>query len=140
MIDSERAFLFEARTSDLAPQAHGRAFALAGNLTPGRRSWTAWSTTGSSYRTIDVTFREGLRLEQMTAKLATVEGDLPVDPAEFYELVTKPTDALLGDYPWLLDENVRPKGAALEGFLYPATYTIRVDTGRARRPPRTSSG
>ena len=36
----------------------------------------------------------------------------------------KPTDALLGDYPWLLDENVRPKGASLEGFLYPATYTI----------------
>ena len=36
----------------------------------------------------------------------------------------KPPDALLGDYPWLLDETVRPKGASLEGFLYPATYTI----------------
>ena len=41
--------------------------------------------------------------------------------------MTKPTDALLGDYPWLLDENVRPKGASLEGFLYPATYDLRTD-------------
>jgi UPF0755 protein len=37
-----------------------------------------------------------------------------------------PTDALLGDYPWLLDESIRPKGASLEGFLYPATYSIKV--------------
>ena len=41
--------------------------------------------------------------------------------------MTKPTDALLGDYPWLLDDDVRPKGASLEGFLYPATYDLRTD-------------
>ena len=74
--------------------------------------------------TVNVTFREGLRLEQMTAKLMTV--DSKVDPKEFYDLVTKPTDALLGDYPWLLDPAILPKGASLEGFLYPATYTLRV--------------
>ena len=47
-------------------------------------------------------------------------------PKTFYDLVKHPTDELLGDYPWLLDENVRPKGASLEGFLYPATYSIQV--------------
>ncbi len=76
--------------------------------------------------TIDVPFREQLRLEQMTAKLQVTE-NLPFDPKDFYDLVTKPTDALLGDYPWLLDPDVRPKGASLEGFLYPATYSLRVD-------------
>jgi UPF0755 protein len=40
-----------------------------------------------------------------------------------------PTDAILGDYPWLLDADVHPKGSSLEGFLYPATYTLRVDEG-----------
>ncbi len=84
------------------------------------------STTRIVHRTQDVTFREGLRLEQMTAKLATLTGT-DVDPEAFYKLVTEPTDALLGDYPWLLDEKVRPKGASLEGFLYPATYTLRTD-------------
>ena len=76
---------------------------------------------------MDVTFREGLRLEQVTAKLATLEGT-SVDPEEFYDLARNPSDSILGDYPWLLDENVRPEGAGLEGFLYPATYPIRVDT------------
>jgi UPF0755 protein len=78
-------------------------------------------------RTIPVTFSEGLRLEQITAKLQTLPPESKVDPAAFYKLVTKPTDAVLGDYPWLLDESVRPKGATLEGFLYPATYTLRLD-------------
>ena len=76
--------------------------------------------------TIDVPFREQLRLEQMPATLQVTE-NLPFAPKDFYDLVTKPTDALLGDYPWLLDPDVRPKGASLEGFLYPATYTLRVD-------------
>ena len=47
-----------------------------------------------------VTFREGLRLEQITAKLATLTGT-DIDPAEFYRLVTDPPDSILADYPWL---------------------------------------
>jgi UPF0755 protein len=70
----------------------------------------------------DVTFREGLRLEQITAKLQTI--DSGVDPQAFYDLVTKPPAELLADYPWL----GLPEGASLEGFLYPATYTLRTDS------------
>lgn len=126
IITSERAFLFQARMDDLAPKLTAGRFSLALNLTP------AGVVKGLVenrivIRTVDVTFREGLRLEQITAKLATLEGT-EVDPAAFYRLATKPTDALLGDYPWLLDENVRPTGASLEGFLYPATYTLRIDS------------
>ena len=43
-----------------------------------------------------------------------------MDPQAFYDLVSKPTAALLADYPWLQV----PEGASLEGFLYPATYTL----------------
>ncbi len=81
-------------------------------------------------RTVPVTFREGLRIEQMTAKLMTVQGT-NVDPRAFYDLAEHPTDELLADYPWLLDTSIRPKGASLEGFLYPATYDLRVGDAQA---------
>ena len=126
IIASQRAFLYEAQMNDLGPQLNAGRFAMTLNMTP------AGVVDGLVHNRIvieavNVTFREGLRLEQMTAKLMTVEGT-KVDPQAFYDLVTKPTDALLGDYPWLLDTSVLPKGASLEGFLYPATYTLRVGT------------
>jgi UPF0755 protein len=128
IIASQRAFLYEARIQALAGKLNAGRFGLALNLTPAQVV-DGLVNNRIEVRTIPVTFREGLRLEQMTAKLQTIDGT-DVDAREFYDLVTKPTDALLGDYPWLLDENVRPKGASLEGFLYPATYTIRVGDDR----------
>ncbi len=125
IITSRRAFLFEARMGDLAPKLKAGRFALALNLTPAEVV-DGLVDNRVEIRIVNVTFREGLRLEQITAKLATLTGT-QVDPAAFHALVTKPTDALLADYPWLLDEDVRPKGASLEGFLYPATYPFRVD-------------
>ena len=128
IIASQRAFLYEARMNDLGPQLTAGRFALALNLTP------AEVVDGLVHNrvvseAVNVTFREGLRLEQITAKLMTVPGS-KVDPQAFYDLVTKPTDALLADYPWLLDPAVLPKGASLEGFLYPATYTLRTGADR----------
>jgi len=125
IIASERAFLFQARMDDLAPKLTAGTFALAGNLTP-EEVVQGLVKNRVIVRTETVTFREGLRLEQMTAKLMTLT-DTAVDPKAFYDLVTQPTDELLADFPWLLDESVRPKGASLEGFLYPATYTLRID-------------
>jgi UPF0755 protein len=126
IIASERAFLFEARLDGLADKLQAGRYALAMNLTPGEVV-EGLVDNRILTRTADVTFREGLRLEQITAKLATLT-DTAIDPAEFYRLATKPTDAILADYPWLLDESVRPKGASLEGFLYPATYSVRLDS------------
>ena len=57
-----------------------------------------------------------------------------MDPQDFYELAKSPAGrSLLADYPWLekiLDG--RPKGASLEGFLWPATYRVLPDTTTAR--------
>jgi UPF0755 protein len=54
----------------------------------------------------------------MTALLQTKQ--VGFDPKDFYDLATHPTAALLADYPWLK----LPKGASLEGFLYPDTYQL----------------
>ncbi len=124
IIANERAFLYEARVEGLTPKLNAGRFALALNLTP-QQVVDGLVNNRIETRTVQLPVREGLRLEQIVAKLQTIPGT-DVDPKDFYNLVTKPPDSLLGDYPWLLDETVRPKGATLEGFLFPATYTIRV--------------
>jgi UPF0755 protein len=81
--------------------------------------------------TVRLTFREGLRIEQMVAKLEYLETN-PVDPtaplqmnvAQFYQLAVSPPPELLASYPWLK----LPEGASLEGFLFPATYNVAPDT------------
>ncbi|HEY4190298.1 MAG TPA: endolytic transglycosylase MltG [Candidatus Limnocylindrales bacterium] len=124
LVTSQRAFLYEARQDNLLPKLNAGRYSLARNLTP---AGVVNGLVNNLIQThvIPVTFREGLRAEQMAAKLETI-GGTDVDPKAFYDLVMNPTDDLLGDYPWLLDESVRPKGASLEGFLYPATYSIKV--------------
>ena len=81
--------------------------------------------------TVRITFREGLRIEQMAAKLEALEAD-PVDPTapltmnvgQFYDLAEHPTTDFLAQYPWLK----LPPGGSLEGFLFPATYNVPPDT------------
>ncbi len=81
--------------------------------------------------TVRLTFREGLRIEQMVAELEDKEAHpadptapLQMNPAQFYELVTHPSADLIAQYPWLK----LPAGASLEGFLFPATYDVAPDT------------
>jgi UPF0755 protein len=119
-VPGERAFLFTAVQADLAPKLDAGLFLLRRNMAV-EEVVDALVTARLVVRSVDVTFREGLRLEQMTAKLQTL--DTGVDPATFYDLVKHPPATLLADFPWL----VLPEGASLEGFLYPATYTLVVE-------------
>lgn len=114
---SERVFLFTAAEEGLASKLQAGLFLLRHDMTPTDLA-TAVVEARVTVTTIDVTFREGLRLEQMVAKLQTISSG--VDPQAFYDLVTKPPPTLLADFPWLK----LPDGATLEGFLYPATYTF----------------
>jgi UPF0755 protein len=125
VLASPRAFLFLAKLEDLTPKLTSGQFLIARNLTPEELS-QALISSPVVVKTVPLTLREGLRLEQITAKLQTLDGT-QIDPEAFYEEVTNPPDALLADFPWLLDPNIRPKGASLEGFLYPATYDLRID-------------
>ena len=78
---------------------------------------------------VDIGLRTGLRLEQITAKLQSLHPELPMDASEFYDIVKSPPAELLADYPWLTKILAdAPKGASLEGFLWPATYRVLPDT------------
>jgi UPF0755 protein len=124
VITSERAFLFHATLDELAGKLDAGRFALRKDMTP-KEVVRGLVQNRITVRTLEITFREGLRLEQLTAKLQTYE-DSTVDPEQFYEMVKDPPAELLADFPWLKDESVRPNGTSLEGFLYPATYTVRI--------------
>jgi len=121
-VESERAFLFTAIQEKLADDLEAGLFILRRDMTPAEVV-TALVEARVVVESVDVTFREQLRLEQITAKLQTVESG--VDPQAFYDLVTHPTPELLADYPWLATAGL-PEGATLEGFLYPATYTLII--------------
>jgi len=119
-IADEHAFLFVAMQNALGDHLQAGTFVLRRNMTPSEVA-DALVRARVTLTTINVTFREGIRLEQMTALLETIKSS--VDPAAFYQLTKHPTADLLADYPWLAAAGM-PKGASLEGFLYPATYTL----------------
>lgn len=127
-IGSERAFLFVALQTDLNADLKSGNYILRGDMTPTEVA-DALVRAAVVVRTLDITFREGLRIEQMTALLQTL--DSGIDPDEFYQLAKHP-ETLLADYPWL--EAILPKGASLEGFLYPDTYQVVTATNGGATP------
>jgi UPF0755 protein len=77
--------------------------------------------------TVHIVFVEGLRIDQIVAKLEYLETNptvpgvaLTLNVAEYRDLATNPPQSLLAQYPWLK----LPAGASLEGFLFPATYDV----------------
>lgn len=128
-LSDPKAFRFAAFEYGLASKLKVGSFIVRGDMSPEQlvRALVESPVVVDSER---VTFREGLRLEQLVAKLETVSSG--VDPKAFYDLATHPTPALLADFPWL---GALPEGASLEGFLYPATYTlIRSSNVDSQRP------
>ena len=119
-ITSERAFLFTAIEDELAGNLQAGLFLLRRDMTPAEVV-EGLVENRIIVTTVDVTFRESLRLEQMTAQLQTI--DSAVDPQAFYDLVKQPPAELRAEYPWLATAGL-PEGASLEGFLYPATYRL----------------
>jgi peptidoglycan lytic transglycosylase G len=116
---NQRAFVFSALQNGLSDKLASGTFVLRGNMTPEQVA-DALITARVTVTTEDVTFREGLRIEQMTALLQTKH--VGFDPKDFYELAKHPTAELLADYDWLQ----LPEGASLEGFLYPDTYQLVI--------------
>jgi UPF0755 protein len=118
-VKSERAFLYTGLVTALNQKLSAGTFVLRGDMTPAEIA-DALVTARVLIQTTDLTFREGLRIEQMTALLETKQTG--IDPQAFYDLATKPPADLLDSYPWL--KAILPKGASLEGFLFPDTYQV----------------
>jgi UPF0755 protein len=135
-VANPRAFEFLALTSNLQPKLQAGQFVLRHDMTPGDIV-DALVRAKITLSTVNVTFREGIRLEQQTALLETI--DSGVDPAAFYELAIHPPQELLDAYPWLAQAGL-PKGASLEGFLYPATYTLVTASNSDQFPITDAEG
>ena len=124
---SERAFLYTALVSGLNEKLSAGNFLLRGNMTPTEVA-DALIRARVVVTTLNITFREGLRIEQMTALLQTKETG--IDPKAFYDMATNPPEELLADYEWLQ----LPEGASLEGFLYPDTYEVVTASNGSSAP------
>ena len=126
LIKDPRAFVFIASQRELTGALQQGTFVLRKNMTPDQMVSALLAPPPNPY--IEVDLRTGLRLEQITAKLQTLDG-LEMDPHEFYDLAKEPPAELLDDYPWLKRVlKDAPDGASLEGFLWPGTYRILPDT------------
>jgi UPF0755 protein len=126
LLADSRAFIFIAIDRQLTGALRIGDYLLRRNQTPDELVTALLDPP--VIRFVDVSFRTGLRLEQMTAKLQ-ITPDLLMEPREFYELAKAPPASLLADYPWLediLDE--APANPSLEGFLWPSTYRVLPDT------------
>ena len=120
-LTDRRAFIFLAVEQKLTGQMRTGDFILRKSMTPQQLVTALLDPNAIQY--IDIALRTGLRLEQITAKLETIDG-LTMNPEEFYNLAKHPSAELLKDYDWL----ELPDGASLEGYLWPATYRVLPDT------------
>jgi len=126
LITDPRAFVFIAIDDNLTGELQQGTFVLRRNMTPDQLVQALLAAPEIKY--VDIGLRTGLRLEQITAKLQTLEG-LEMDPQDFYDLAKSPPADLVADYPWLKEIlDAQPKGTSLEGFLWPATYRVLPDT------------
>lgn len=129
LIKDTRAFVFEAISKGVTEDFQEGRHVLSRSMTVDQIIGVL-TTPPVAPPTVRITFREGLRIEQMVALLEYIEAN-PVDPtapltmnvAQFYQLVEHPPAAMLAGYPWLKV----PAGASLEGFLFPATYDVAPD-------------
>jgi UPF0755 protein len=129
LIRERRAFVFESLVRGVTTDFLAGRYTLSRAMTVDQMI-DAMTIPVPVSPTIRVTFREGLRIEQMVAKLELMEQS-PNDPAKvlqldtqaYYDMAMHPPADLVAQYDWLK----LPEGASLEGFLFPATYDIAVD-------------
>ena len=83
-----RAFIFIATQRKLTDELQTGSFILRTSMTPDELVTALLDPEQIQY--VEIALRTGLRLEQITAKLETIDG-LTMDPADFYELAKHPT-------------------------------------------------
>jgi UPF0755 protein len=125
LIGDSRAFVYISVVRGLSGELKAGTFILRKNMTPDQL--VSALLDPPPVLSVDIALRTGLRLEQITAKLETLPLDM--DASAFYALVKSPPASLVADYPWLKTIlATAPKGASLEGFLWPGTYRVLPDT------------
>ena len=123
LLRDSRAFVFIAIERGVTTKFNAGDYIVRRNMTPDQL--VALLEAPPAVRYVELGLREGLRLEQITAKMQTLP--LKMDPKEFYDLAKHPPATLIAKYQWLADLKL-PSGTSLEGFLYPATYQVYPET------------
>jgi UPF0755 protein len=125
LIKDQRAFVFIASKRALTGALQSGTFILRKSMTPDQMVTALLAP--QEVPAVSIALRTGLRLEQITALLQTLPLDMQAK--DFYDLAKHPPAALVNDYQWLKKILAdAPKGASLEGFLWPATYRVLPDT------------
>lgn len=118
LIADEIGFIYAVRAAGLDGKLQAGTFKVAASMTP---TEVATALTDPYHEpTIAVEIRAGLRIEQIVAKLTTLE--LPFEPADVLDILRKPSATLIADYPWL----DLPKGGTLEGRLGSGALSVPV--------------
>ena len=118
LIADEVGFLYAVRAAGLDGKLQAGTFKVAASMTP---TEVAVALTNPFHEpTIAVDIRAGLRIEQIVAKLTTLE--LPFAPADVLEILRHPSAAITADYPWL----DLPEGGTLEGRLGSGSLSVPV--------------
>ena len=82
--------------------------------------------SGEIYReTIWFTIPEGFKVEEIAAKLAEEE---LADEEKFLYLASNPSERILSTFPYLLEYDSSDVEYLLEGYLFPDTYEITVES------------
>jgi UPF0755 protein len=119
LVQDRFAFDYLVYTQDVAGGIEAGTYVLDRTMTP--RQIVA-RLQDAPEQTIEVALREGLRIEQITAYLETL--DLQMDVGEFYRLATDPPPELRDEYPFL---ETLPAGRSLEGYLGAGSYAVFPD-------------
>jgi UPF0755 protein len=123
LLRDSRAFVFIAIERGVTTKFNAGDYIVSRNMTP--EQLVALLELPPAIRYVELGLREGLRLEQITAKMQTLP--LKMDVKQFYDLAKHPPSSLIAKYKWLADLKL-PEGTSLEGFLYPATYQVFPET------------
>ena len=113
------AFQYLVVTRGVGGEIQAGTYVLARNMTPAE---VLARLQQPPEQTVTIALREGLRIEQITAYLATL--GLQTDLSRFYELATKPPQQLRAQYDAL---KTLPQGRSLEGYLGSGTYEVNVE-------------
>lgn len=122
LISDPLVFQYLVVTRNLAGKLKAGTYTLNQTMTPDEIVQRLQAPPDPAPRRVAIELREGLRIEQITAYLETL--DLNTDIAAFYDLAIHPPASLRADYPFLAQ---LPEGRSLEGFLAGGVFTVSPD-------------
>ncbi|HSH21723.1 MAG TPA: endolytic transglycosylase MltG, partial [Candidatus Caenarcaniphilales bacterium] len=122
VVTDSLAFSYILITEGAGSRLKAGTHSLSRSMTPREVANTLSRQPATSTR-ITVALRDGLRIEQVTAYLLTIE-QLQFEPAEFFALASQPPADLVDDYPMLA---TLPAGRSVEGFLSFGVFEVERD-------------